>query len=83
MDKLSAIVDSWQGHIVDHKIIANKVYAIQPFMYTYGILLDIDTTSIRGRYCFGSLVEAKVFFDEFTGWQVPIVGVNGCTAIKV
>ncbi len=81
--KVDAIIESWNDHVVATKVIGNKVYALQPFAYTYGILLDVDVDSYRGRYCFGSLTEAVSFWNNFTGSQVPIVGVDGCTAIKV
>ena len=81
--KVDAIIESWNDHVVATKVIGNKVYALQPFLFTYGVLLDLTTLSYKGRYCFGSLTEAKVFWNDFDGSQVPIVGVNGCTAIKV
>lgn len=81
--QVDAIVESWNDHVVATKVIGNTVYALQPFMFTYGILLDVDLHSYRGRYCFGSLTEAVSFWNNFTGVEVPIIGVDGCTAIKV
>ena len=81
--KVDAITESWNDHVISTKVIGSRVYALQPFLFTYGVLLDLTVLSYRGRYCFGSLAEAKVFWDAFDGSQVPIVGVDGCTAIKV
>ena len=82
MTDLKKVLDSWKPYITEHKIIDGELYAVQPFMFTYGVLLKLEMNMYLGRYCFDSLVCAKAFFDQYDGSQMPVVGVDGCTAIK-
>jgi hypothetical protein len=72
----------WNDHVMAIKVVGGKVYALQAFMFTYGVLLDLSPSFYEKRYCFGNLADAKIFWDAFDGTQVPVIGENGCTAIK-
>lgn len=39
------------------------------FIYTVGLVIDIDETGYRGRYCFHSLAEAREVLRDLT--QLP------------
>lgn len=56
--------------------------AINRFIYTHGVLFGMDRTFIKGRYCFQDQCGAEGFLLDWDGITVPVVGVDGCTAIK-
>lgn len=67
----------------DVTVLANMVCGIYPFMYTWGVLIGIDETGYKGRFCFDSLNAAQSFLRNWNGVDLPTVGEDGCTAIKV
>ncbi len=73
---------NWNDDVLKLKVINRKVYALQPFMFTYGVLNELTPHTYKSRYCFDSLAEAMLFWDKYDGSQTPIVGKDGCTAIK-
>lgn len=72
----------WEDDLVCHKTVNGSVIGVQRFIFTYGILLDLNNHFYRQRYCFDSLQNAIGFYNDYDGSQVPIVGIDGCTAIK-
>ena len=52
------------------------------FMFTHGVLFGMDITGYKGRYCFQDQCSAEGFMLDWDGITVPVVGVDGCTAIK-
>jgi len=56
--------------------------AILPFIHTWGVCYGITYKGYKGRFCFDNLADAQGFLREWDGVTQPIVGENGCTAIK-
>lgn len=52
------------------------------FMYTVGVCFGIDETGYEGRYCFDTAQNAMLFLEFWDGRTAPVVGEDGCTAIK-
>ncbi len=82
MNNHQAIMDNWKEELIYQKSVGNKVIGIQRFIFTYGVILDVKMWSYGGRYCFSDLTSALGFYNEYDGTQVPIIGKDGCTAIK-
>jgi hypothetical protein len=55
---------------------------LMQFMFTVGLCYGIDRTGYTGRYCFSSLEYALGFYYHWDGKTPPVIGVDGCTAIK-
>ena len=51
-------------------------------MFTVGVFIDMDESFVAGRYCFDTAADAEYFLEEWNGRTVPVVGEDGCTAIK-
>lgn len=62
--------------------IDGMVCAISRFMFTVGVCYGIDLTGYRGRFCFDSYQNAELFLKEWDGKTPPVIGEDGCTAIK-
>lgn len=60
--------------------------ALKRFMYTVGVLHGLTVGGVTGRFCFDTMDNAKLFLDDLaangTKAKMPIVGLDGCTAIK-
>ena len=52
------------------------------FVYTVGVCYGIDETGYRGRFCFDNHLYALLFLNEWDGQTPPIIGEDGCKAIK-
>ncbi len=77
-----AIIKNWEDCTIVQKEVNGKVICIQRFIFTYGILLDCEMYRYKARYCFEDLTNAIGFYNDYDGTQVPIIGKDGCTAIK-
>ena len=55
---------------------------IQRYMFTVGVCVDMDETGYRMRFCFDTWQNAFLFLNEWDGVTLPVVGDDGCTAIK-
>lgn len=55
---------------------------IQRYMFTVGVCVDMDETGYAGRFCFDTWQNAYLFLEEWDGKTPPVVGLDGCTAIK-
>ena len=64
------------------KIINNKVCAINRFLFTYGVMIDLDEFGYKMRFCFNSEINAINFIENWDGVKLPEIGVNGLMAIK-
>ena len=62
--------------------IDGMVCAAMRFIFTVGVCYGIDQTGYRGRFCFDTYQNAMLFLDEWDGRTIPVVGEDGCTAIK-
>lgn len=56
--------------------------AIQYFIFTVGVCFGLDETGRAGRFCFADLQSAMSFYQDWDGTTQPIIGQNGCLAIK-
>lgn len=52
------------------------------FMYTHGVCIGLDETGYGGRFCFDTYQNARLFLAEWDGVTMPMIGLDGCTAIK-
>lgn len=52
-------------------------------MFTVGVCVGLDETGMKGRICFDTWQNAQLFLSEWDGKTEPVVGEDGCTAIKV
>ncbi len=64
------------------RVIDGVICATMRFIYTVGVCYGIDSTGYRGRFCFGTQLEADLFLIEWDGVTLPVVGEDGCKAIK-
>jgi len=55
---------------------------IYRFVFTFGVCISLDRVGYAGRFCFDNLPCAALFLKEWDGKEFPIVGKDGCTAIK-
>ena len=74
-------------HAIDNEYenvreIDGVVYGIRRFMYTVGVCGGIDETGYSGRFCFSSHMNATLFLMNWDGHTLPVIGEDGCTAIK-
>ena len=81
-EKHKEVMESWGEHLSCSKVVNGKVYALSRFLFTTGFLLEVDTFSYKGRYCFHTKEQAQAFYDAYDGSQEAVVGKDGCTAIK-
>lgn len=70
-----------EGYSNIHEI-DGMVCATLRFIYTVGVVYGIDWTGYRGRFCFESQQCAELFLKDWDGKTLPVVGEDGCTAIK-
>ena len=52
------------------------------FLYTVGVCHGMDEHSIKGRFCFDTYQNASLFLKDWDGETPPVIGDDGCTAIK-
>lgn len=62
--------------------IDGMVCATHRYIYTVGVCYGIDMTGYRGRFCFDSQQNAELFLKDWDGQTMPVIGEDGCTAIK-
>ena len=71
-------VNGYQGM----REIDGMVCATMRFLFTVGVCYGIDETGYRGRFCFDSYQNAELFLKDWDGKTLPVIGEDGCTAIK-
>lgn len=57
--------------------------AINRYIFTVGFLIGMDRTGMKGRFCFDTMANAKLFAENWDGETFPVAGLDGCTAIKI
>lgn len=74
----------WVDFLIDEKVheVNGMLCGIQRFMFTYGLLFGLDASVYEGRFCFNNITDAREFLNNWDGKTYPVVGVDGCTAIK-
>ena len=74
-----AAIDNGYSHIRE---IDGVVCGLMRFMYTVGVCYGIDAVGYSGRFCFSNHLNAVMFLQEWDGATPPVIGEDGCTAIK-
>lgn len=64
------------------RVIDGVVCGTMRFMFTVGVCIGIDDVGYSGRFCFNTQMEADLFLAEWDGQTMPVIGEDGCTAIK-
>ena len=62
--------------------IDGMVCGLMRFIYTVGVCFKIDETGYGGRFCFSNRYLALAFLKEWDGETPPVIGEDGCVAIK-
>ena len=62
--------------------INGMVCATSRFIFTVGVCYGIDMIGYKGRFCFDNYAFAQLFLEEWDGVTPPVIGEDGCTAIK-
>jgi len=86
--------DSWEHEKDYHESwnytdlirINGMTIAISKFIFSYGVIIGLERDFYKGRFCFDTYLNAKLFLDDYiksNGELVPLVGEDGCTAIKI
>jgi len=55
---------------------------IMRMVYTVGVFYGLDEYGRRGRFCFDTEQNAELFLADWDGETPPVVGVDGCKAVK-
>ena len=78
------VIKSWKAYgYHNHFCMRNGfLCCVGRFLYTWGVLVDIDMEGCWGRFCFDTQANAVLFLKEWNGYTFPVVGEDGCTAIK-
>ena len=58
------------------------VCGLHRYIYTVGVCYGMDMTGMKGRFCFDTEQNARLFLKDWDGETIPEVGVDGCTALK-
>lgn len=56
--------------------------ALQRMIFTVAVWHGIGPVTMGGRFCFDSIFSAANFYLDWDGKTLPVVGVDGCKAIK-
>ena len=55
---------------------------VSRFLFTCGVCYGLDEVGYVGRYCFDTHQNASLFLKEWDGVTNPVIGEDGCKAIK-
>lgn len=55
---------------------------VQRFVFTCGVCCGLDHTGYLNRFCFDTMMDAELFLRDWDGHTPPVIGDDGCTAIK-
>lgn len=58
------------------------ICGITRMIFTVGVCYGMDETGRKGRFCFGTYIDAQLFLRDWDGSTLPEVGVDGCKALK-
>ena len=76
------IIESWEPYSRDIREINGMICAIEKWMFTWSVSYGLCISGRAGRYCFNTLCDCLAFYKDWDGIEVPVVGVDGCTAVK-
>lgn len=66
----------------DLREINGMTCGVMRFIFTCGVCYGLDDTGYVGRYCFDTHQNAELFLHDWDGVTNPVVGEDGCKAIK-
>ena len=77
--------DYWEllGYTDIREVIPNYWCGIYRYLSTYGVCIGLDASGHQGRFCFDTYLNAQLFLRDWKGFELPVVGDDGCTAVKV
>lgn len=55
---------------------------VMRMLFTHGVCYGLDEYGYAGRYCFDTHLNASLFLKEWDGVTDPVIGEDGCKAIK-
>ena len=64
------------------EVIPGFICATHRFLFTCGVCCGLDETGYTNRFCFDTMQNAELFLKDWDGNTVPVVGEDGCKAIK-
>ncbi len=78
------MMELWdQNGYHDIRFIPNVGYCgIHRFMFTTGVCCGLNESGYSFRFCFNYVLDAVGFLNDWDGHTLPVVGEEGCTAIK-
>ena len=76
------IQDATENGYENIRVIDGVVCGTFRFIYTVGVCYGIDDVGYSGRFCFDNQLSAKLFLKEWDGETLPVIGEDGCKAIK-
>lgn len=82
MDAIKA-KDLFESHgYTNIRYVGDMWCGVNRFMYTCGVCYGLDECGYRGRFCFDTMQNATLFLQDWNGVTLPVVGEDGCTAVK-
>jgi hypothetical protein len=81
---MSALIDQMRemGYGKLREIPNRGLCGVFRFLFTVGVVYGIDEVGYKGRYCFDTALNAGLFLEDWDGITLPVVGIDGCTALK-
>jgi len=71
-NKIDYLKEHWDSIISNFKEIDGQgICGIHKFMFTYGIVTDIQSYSYKGRWCYETLKEAQIALKNWDGKGDP------------
>ena len=64
------------------EVLPGYICGTRRFIYTVGVCCGLDATGYLNRFCFDSMQNAALFLKDWDGHSLPVVGEDGCKAIK-
>ena len=77
---LKALMESYSYEHV--REIDGMLCGLMRYLFTVGVCFGLDEGGLKGRFCFDTYQNAELFLREWDGKTYPVVGDDGCTAIK-
>jgi hypothetical protein len=81
-ETLKAVLEIVHGYEHVREIDGLGFVGLSRFIFTVGVLWGLDESGYKGRFCFDTHMDAELFLREWDGTTYPVVGEDGCTAIK-
>lgn len=64
------------------RVFNEKICGLHRFAYTVAVVVGLDRIGYEKRFCFDNLSYALSFYQGWDGLTEPVIGQEGCTAIK-